>query len=105
MSGTDQMFDEIIPGNMARIKVIGVGGGGSNAVNRMIERDITGIEFWTMNTDAQSLSHANANRRLQLGRKNLGKKLRQRSKEPIWCLSLLVWAVVLALEPRQWWLK
>jgi cell division protein FtsZ len=94
MSGTDQMFDEIIPGNMARIKVIGVGGGGSNAVNRMIERDITGIEFWTMNTDAQSLSHANANRRLQLGQKltrglgaggnpAIGQKAAEESREEI----------------------
>jgi cell division protein FtsZ len=94
MSGTDPMFDEIIPGNMARIKVIGVGGGGSNAVNRMIERDITGIEFWTMNTDAQSLSHANANRRLQLGQKltrglgaggnpAIGQKAAEESREEI----------------------
>jgi cell division protein FtsZ len=94
MSGNDPMFDEIIPSNMARIKVIGVGGGGSNAVNRMIASDITGIEFWTMNTDAQALSSANANRRLQLGQKltrglgaggnpSIGQKAAEESREEI----------------------
>ena len=37
------------------IKVIGVGGGGSNAVNRMIASDVSGVEFWAINTDAQAL--------------------------------------------------
>ncbi len=94
MPGSDPMFDEIIPSNMAKIKVIGVGGGGSNAVNRMIASDITGIEFWTMNTDAQALSGANANRRLQLGQKltrglgaggnpAIGQKAAEESREEI----------------------
>jgi cell division protein FtsZ len=94
MPGSDSMFDEIIPSNMAKIKVIGVGGGGSNAVNRMIASDITGIEFWTMNTDAQALSGANANRRLQLGQKltrglgaggnpAIGQKAAEESREEI----------------------
>ena len=38
-----------------RRKVIGVGGGGSNAVNRMVETDIQGVEFWVVNTDSQAL--------------------------------------------------
>ena len=38
------------------IKVIGVGGGGSNAVNRMVESSIRGVEFWVVNTDAQALA-------------------------------------------------
>ena len=39
----------------AKIKVIGVGGGGGNAVNRMIKSGLTGVEFWLMNTDLQVL--------------------------------------------------
>mmetsp|Transcript_13959 Transcript_13959/g.16851 ORF Transcript_13959/g.16851 Transcript_13959/m.16851 type:complete len:485 (-) Transcript_13959:208-1662(-) len=42
--------------NAANIKVIGVGGGGSNAVNRMLESEIQGVEFWITNTDAQALT-------------------------------------------------
>lgn len=51
----------------ARIKVVGVGGGGTNAVNRMIESGLSGVEFMAMNTDVQALSRAGAPRRLQLG--------------------------------------
>ncbi len=51
----------------ARIKVIGVGGGGTNAVNRMIEANLTGIEFMAMNTDVQVLNISQAPRKLQLG--------------------------------------
>ena len=51
----------------ARIKVIGVGGGGTNAVNRMIEGELTGVEFVAMNTDAQALAKSSAGRKLQLG--------------------------------------
>jgi cell division protein FtsZ len=59
----------IVPSNIARIKVMGVGGGGCNAVNRMIDNGVTGIEFWALNTDAQALSHAGAPHRLQIGQK------------------------------------
>jgi cell division protein FtsZ len=59
----------IVPSNIARIKVMGVGGGGCNAVNRMIDNNVTGIEFWALNTDAQALSHAGAPHRLQIGQK------------------------------------
>ena len=65
----DKEGSEIVPGNIARIKVIGVGGGGGNAVNRMIASEITGIEFWSINTDAQALATAAALNRLQLGQK------------------------------------
>ena len=51
----------------ARIKVIGVGGGGGNAVNTMISAGLTGVEFIAMNTDAQDLKRSLANRRFQLG--------------------------------------
>lgn len=60
---------EIVPGSVARIKVIGVGGGGCNAVNRMIASEISGVEFWSINTDAQALSNANTINRLQVGQK------------------------------------
>jgi cell division protein FtsZ len=53
----------------AVIKVVGVGGGGSNAVNRMIASGMSGVEFWVMNTDAQVLDMAATERRLQLGQK------------------------------------
>ena len=53
----------------AEIKVIGVGGGGSNAVNRMIEADLAGVEFIVANTDAQALQGSNAKTKIQLGEK------------------------------------
>jgi cell division protein FtsZ len=62
-------MDDIVPGRVANIKVIGVGGGGGNAVNRMIASDITGVEFWSINTDAQALTHTAALKRLQIGQK------------------------------------
>jgi len=51
----------------ARIKVIGVGGGGSNAVNRMIAANVEGVEFIAANTDAQALENSQAPVKLQLG--------------------------------------
>ncbi|MEN9406097.1 MAG: hypothetical protein RLZ12_381, partial [Bacillota bacterium] len=54
---------------VARIKVIGVGGGGSNAVNRMIEAGVQGVEFIAVNTDAQALNRAQSPIRLQIGEK------------------------------------
>ena len=53
----------------ARIKVIGVGGGGQNAVNRMIEEGIQGVEFIACNTDAQALTLSKAPLRVRLGDK------------------------------------
>ncbi|MEN6372845.1 MAG: cell division protein FtsZ [Armatimonadota bacterium] len=58
----------------ARIKVIGVGGGGSNAVNRMIEAGVAGVDFVAMNTDMQVLNLSAAEHKLQLG-ENLTKGL------------------------------
>ncbi|MCF8564459.1 cell division protein FtsZ [Alicyclobacillus tolerans] len=55
--------------SLARIKVIGVGGGGCNAVNRMIESGIEGVEFIVVNTDAQALQLSKAETRLQIGEK------------------------------------
>ncbi len=50
-----------------RISVIGVGGGGGNAVNNMIEQNLEGVDFIVANTDAQALAHSKASRKIQLG--------------------------------------
>lgn len=55
--------------SFARIKVVGVGGGGCNAVNRMIEEGISGIEFVAINTDAQALMKSGATTRVRIGDK------------------------------------
>jgi len=55
--------------SFARIKVVGVGGGGTNAVNRMIAEGIQGVEFVAINTDAQALMLANAQIRVRVGDK------------------------------------
>lgn len=69
-TGEDNLSDSnILPSRVANIKVIGVGGGGGNAVNRMIESGVTGVEFWSINTDAQALTHSAAPRKLQIGQK------------------------------------
>ncbi|MBE9194842.1 cell division protein FtsZ [Synechocystis sp. LEGE 06083] len=61
--------DQIVPSNIAKIKVIGVGGGGCNAVNRMIASGVTGIDFWAINTDSQALTNTTAPDRIQIGQK------------------------------------
>lgn len=79
---------------LAQIKVIGVGGGGSNAVNRMIDSGVKGVEFITVNTDAQALHLAKSEHKLQIGDKltrglgaganpEVGKKAAEESKEII----------------------
>jgi cell division protein FtsZ len=55
--------------NFARIRVIGVGGGGSNAVNRMIEEGVVGVDFIAVNTDAQALLLSKAPTRVRIGEK------------------------------------
>ena len=55
--------------NPAKIKVIGLGGGGCNAITRMVREEIQGVEFIAMNTDAQSLAITEAPTRIQLGEK------------------------------------
>ena len=69
MDSTNKQDPEQQGEPIARIKVIGVGGGGSNAVNRMIDEGIQGVEFITVNTDAQALVQAKAKSRLRLGDK------------------------------------
>ncbi len=63
-SGT--ALDAVSP---AVIKVIGCGGGGSNAVNRMIDADIANVDFIVLNTDVQDLNRSKAETRLAIGRK------------------------------------
>jgi cell division protein FtsZ len=53
----------------ARMKVVGVGGGGGNAVNRMIEEHLSGVEFISVNTDAQALLNNRADLKVQIGKK------------------------------------
>lgn len=54
-------------GQSARIKVVGVGGGGGNAINNMIEQDLRGVEFIAANTDSQAIIDSRASLRIQLG--------------------------------------
>jgi cell division protein FtsZ len=68
-SGINIFIDDDPPITGARIKVIGVGGGGGNAVNRMIEAGIEGIEFLVANTDLQALKRSGAPIKIQLGGK------------------------------------
>lgn len=69
-------LDDILPrtnsqsmSNQANIKVVGVGGGGGNAVNRMIAAGLSGVDFWVMNTDAQVLQMSSSVNSIQLGSK------------------------------------
>lgn len=67
--GEQPRSNDIVPGSVAKIKVVGVGGGGGNAVNRMIASDLTGVEFWSINTDAQALGGSPVQHPLQIGQK------------------------------------
>ncbi|MEH7254834.1 MULTISPECIES: cell division protein FtsZ [Bacillaceae] len=80
--------------SLATIKVIGVGGGGNNAVNRMIEHGVQGVEFIAVNTDAQALNLSKAEVKMQIGSKltrglgaganpEVGKKAAEESREQL----------------------
>ncbi|MCT7972327.1 cell division protein FtsZ [Laspinema olomoucense] len=69
LPGEETRSNDIVPSSIAKIKVIGVGGGGCNAVNRMIASEVSGVEFWAVNTDAQALVLSTATKRLQVGQK------------------------------------
>lgn len=92
--GEEPGSDNIVLDSTAKIKVIGIGGGGSNAVNRMIASSVSGVEFWCINTDAQALLHSQAHQRLQVGQKltrglgaggnpAIGQKAAEESREEI----------------------
>jgi len=95
--GNNQNFDQskdILPSQNAKIEVIGVGGGGSNAVNRMINSDLEGVSFRVLNTDAQALLQSSADSRVQLGQNltrglgaggnpSIGQKAAEESKDEL----------------------
>ena len=94
LSAEGPMSADIIPSSVAKIKVIGVGGGGCNAVNRMIDSGLAGIEFWTVNTDAQALTYSATTNAMQLGQKltrglgaggnpSIGQKAAEESRDEI----------------------
>ena len=64
------MFDfDVDVEQFAKIKVIGVGGGGNNAVNRMVEHGVRGVDFVAINTDIQALHSSRAETKIQIGEK------------------------------------
>ena len=63
------LFEDNLASQFAKIKVIGIGGGGSNAVNRMIKNNLTGVDFIAVNTDLQALGYSGAETVLQIGPK------------------------------------
>ncbi len=78
----------------ANIKVIGIGGGGNNAINRMIDAGLKGVEFISVNTDAQALYLSKADKKIQIGEKltkglgaganpEIGKKAAEESKDAV----------------------
>lgn len=95
MLGGESMLDfDTSIDQLANIKVIGVGGGGNNAVNRMIEHGVQGVDFIAVNTDAQALNLSKAEFKLQIGNKltrglgaganpEVGKKAAEESREQI----------------------
>ena len=103
--------------NIVQIKVIGVGGGGGNAIDRMVTSGVKCVEFISVNTDRQALIRSQASQKIQIGEKithgkgagskpDIGQKAERlsprRSAARIWSLSPPVWAAVLALERRRW---
>ena len=88
------LFEENQASQFAKIKVIGIGGGGSNAVNRMITHNLSGVDFIAMNTDLQALGYSGAETVLQIGPKptkglgaggvpDVGKKAAEESRAEI----------------------
>lgn len=89
------MENLVEPENFARIKVIGVGGAGCNAVNRMIEAGLSGVEFIAVNTDVQALMLSKAPKRISIGEKltrglgaggdpNIGQKAAEESSDDLY---------------------
>jgi len=80
--------------SFASIKVVGCGGGGTNAVNRMVEAGLKGVEFIAVNTDRQALTLAKADTKIQIGEKltkglgagavpDIGRRAAEESREEI----------------------
>ena len=106
---------------LALIKVVGIGGGGVNAVNRMIEHGLKGVEFIAINTDAQALLMSDADVKLDIGReetRGLGaganpasgrrpprttrRRSRRRSRAPTWSSSPRARVAAPAPAARRW---
>ncbi|MBU2008227.1 MAG: cell division protein FtsZ [Chloroflexi bacterium] len=88
------MAKQILVSTAARIKVIGVGGGGCNAVTRMVREQILGVEFYALNTDSQALTLAECPHKMQIGEKltrglgaggdhNIGQRAGEESRDDI----------------------
>ncbi len=88
---------EILPEieTFARIKVVGIGGGGNNALNRMVQSKLRGIDFVAINTDAQALHYSQANKKVHIGKEatkglgaganpDIGKQAAEESEEDIY---------------------
>lgn len=89
---TIEVIPDITP--VANLKVIGMGGGGGNALNRMIKAGLKGVEFIAVNTDAQALYHSNADIKINIGKAttrglgaggnpDIGKQAAEESKEEL----------------------
>lgn len=118
------MFEPMELTNDAVIKVIGVGGGGGNAVEHMVRERIEGVEFFAVNTDAQALRKTAVGQTIQIGSGITKGLVRVRTQKSVamqqtkivklcvqrltvqtWCLSQLAWAAVPVPVQRQWLLK
>ena len=114
-------FEETAVRN-ARMNVVGVGGAGGNAVNRMIDEDLEGVEFISLNTDSQALKGSRAMVSMQIGKKltrglgagarpEIGRQAVAESAEDVrklWkartsCSSLQGWGEGPVREQRLWW--
>jgi cell division protein FtsZ len=115
-------FEETPPQN-ARMKVVGVGGGGGNAVNRMIDEHLESVEFISINTDSQALLASKSDVKIQIGKKltrglgagarpEIGRQAIEENREeaakrwaapcpvPTWCSSPAAWAAARERAPR-----
>ena len=110
------------PENVVSIKVVGVGGGGNNVVNRMVRSGAQGVDFVAVNTDKQALNASSANYKIQIGEKltggkgagsnpEVGRKAAEESRNQMakalesttWCSSPPVWAAAPAPVRLPWW--
>ena len=118
------MFEPMELTNDAVIKVIGVGGGGGNAVEHMVRERIEGVEFFAVNTDAQALRKTAVGQTIQIGsgitkglgagaNPEVGRNSAEEDREALraaldvqtWSSSRPAWAAAPVPVRRQWWLK
>ena len=105
--------------SVVNIKVVGVGGGGNNAINRMIAANVRGVEFIAINTDVQALANSSASTKTSgtkrqkekeqgltrksepMQQKKMPRIFAKPLKVPIWFSSPLVWVAVQVPEPHR----